>query len=164
MPAMSNVELDLQADLLPRYNETSDSKTTTEDTKPTVPATQGRRKRTNCCISCYKVFWCILTIEAILYPVGILIMSFIKLDVIRVEPNIKDIVLSRLWQRLMLLPIALVAQWLVRPESPEDSKDSVWSKEERARDRRIYGVMLLTMCLYMCWIVLFAFFNEGPCE
>jgi hypothetical protein len=91
-------------------------------------------------------------------------MCFIKLDMIRVEPYIKDFVLSRLWEGLMLLPIALVAQWLLRPESPEDSKNSVWSKEKGTRDRRIHGGMLLTTCLYLCWIVSFAFFNEGPCE
>jgi hypothetical protein len=164
MPAMSDVELGLQADLLPRYNETSEQNTTPEGSKSTIPATQGKQKRANCCVSCHTVFWCILTIEAILYPVGILIMCFIKLDMIRVEPYIKDFVLSRLWEGLMLLPIALMAQWLLRPESPEDSKNSVWSKEEGTRDRRIYGGMLLTTCIYLCWIVSLAFFNEGPCE
>jgi hypothetical protein len=160
---MSDVELGLQADLLPRYSETSDQNTNPEDGIPTVPATQGKWKRDNCCASCHTVFWCILTIEAILYPAGILILSFIKLDVIRVEPNIKETVLARLWQGLMLLPIAIVAQWIMRPESPPVDPMSRNEHEERSQ-RQINGGLLFFIGIYLGWILSLAFFNEGPRE
>jgi hypothetical protein len=162
LPAMSDVELGLRADLLPRYNETSDQNKNPEGIKPTVPATKGKRKQTNCGVSCHAMFWCILTIGAILYPAGILIMSFIKLDVIRIEPSIKDTVLARLWQGLMMTPIAIVAQRLMRPESPMLSADleSRDVQQDRTFQRRIFSGLLLTMC---CWFVSLASFNKGPC-
>jgi hypothetical protein len=80
---------------------------------------------------------------------------------IRVGPDIKDILLARLCQGLIFLPIATVAQWMMRPESPVDPI-SRYEHEDNTQ-RRINGSVLFFMGIYLYWIVSFAF-KEGPCE
>jgi len=62
-----------------------------------------------------------------------------------------------MWQGLILLPIAIIAQWLAQPESPAADPNTIWC----AADLRFTDGSLVWL-EYLGWIMSLTFFSQGP--